>query len=457
MKINSLNNKIIKYFIFFVVVIFAVLWLLQVIFLQSMYKFMIESEIAKVGNAIKENIDDEDVLDKIAFKNSFNIMILSERGELVYGSNSDKRPFYIDLNHAISNLKQSNTDYATYTINITKMQSGIVVYVTEKDSKYIIVSTNLEPISATSKVISNILLYVTIITTILAVIISTIISKKISRPIEKITGRAKEFGTGNYDVTFDSNTEYLEINELAETLNYSALELGKTDKLRKELIANVSHDIKTPLTIIKAYSEMIKDLSGDVKEKREEHLDVIINQADLLTKLTDDMMDLSKYETGTIAIELKNYDLKEQIESVVKGFECFSQLNFKASFDDNITNFKVTADEIKINQVINNLVSNAINYAGDDNTIYINVKDIAKDFFRVEVKDNGVGMEDTTHIFDRYYKSNDKFRKSGYGTGLGLSIVKNILQLHKFNFGVESEKGKGTTFYFDIQKSNDSE
>ena len=453
MKTNSLKKKIVLYFIILVIAIFIILWLLQVIFLQSMYSFMIESEVAKVGNTIKENIENEDKLNEISFKNSFNIMVVSDTGEMYYGINSEKRPFYIDLNQAKYNLNHSSADYATYSIKIDKMKSGIVVYVTKVDNKYLIVSTNLEPISATSRVISTQLIYITIITLTLSIIISTIISKKIARPIESITEKAREFGNGNYKVEFDSNTEYSEINELAETLNYSAKEMERTDRLRKELIANVSHDIKTPLTIIKAYSEMIKDLSGDVKEKREEHLDIIINQADLLTKLTDDMMDLSKLETGTATLEAKEYDLKLQIDSVVKGFRAFTDIEFKSSFDENIDSFIVLADEIKINQVINNLVSNAINYVGEDKTVYINVKNKDENYLRVEVKDNGKGMEDTSHIFDRYYKSNDKFRKSGYGTGLGLTIVKNILELHGLEYGVESKLGVGTTFYFDIKKN----
>ena len=453
MKTNSLKKKIIIYFILFVISIFFILWLLQVIFLQSMYKFMIENEVAKVGNTIKENLENEDKLNEISFKNSFSIMIISENGEMYYGINSEKRPFYIDINQAKYNLSRSASDFTTYTINIAKMKTGIVVYVTKVDDKYLIVSTNLEPITATSTVISTQLVYVTIITLLLSIVISTVISKKIAKPIESITKKAKELGNGNYNVEFDSNTEYSEINDLAETLNYSAKEMERTDKLRKELIANVSHDIKTPLTIIKAYSEMIKDISGDIKEKREEHLDVIVNQADLLTKLTDDMMDLSKLETGTATLELKKYDLRLQIQSIVKGFEAFTEINFNAKFDENMNEYNVIADEIKINQVINNLVSNAVNYVGEDKTVFINIISKDENYYRVEVKDNGIGMEDTSHIFDRYYKSNDKFRKSGYGTGLGLAIVKNILELHGFNYGVESEKGKGTTFYFNIKKA----
>lgn len=422
---------------------------MQVVFIQTYYKIMIENELVKIGNNISQNHSDTSKLDEMAYKNSMNILIFDENGIIKYSSHSEVKPFYLDLNLAISKLKENNEHYTTYTVKIPKLKSESIVYSNKMGDTYIIISTNIEPIGAATKVLSNQLIYITFILLILSFIISIYISKKLTKPITEITNKAKELGKGNYNLVFNQS-EYEELNNLSNSLNYSANELKKTDLLRKELIANVSHDIKTPLTVIKAYSEMIKDLSGDIKEKRDEHLSVIINQADLLTKLTDDMMDLSRLETGTANLNIETYDIITQVKGVLNSFKCFEEYQFILSVENNVNEWLVKADKIKINQVLYNLISNAVNFVGKDNSVYLNLlKD--NDITRIEVKDNGKGIEDVSLVFDRYYKSNDKYRKSGYGTGLGLSIVKNILELHKFNYGVNSKIGIGTTFWFEIK------
>jgi signal transduction histidine kinase len=434
----------------FSITIFVILWIMQVVFIQAYYKSMIENELVKIGKEVTRNYKDTDLLDQTSYKNSMNILVFDESGDIKYSSQSSDKPFYIDLNSAIANLQKSDDNYTTYTVKIPKFKSESIVYANKVNGTYIIVSTNIEPIGAATKVLSNQLVYITIILMILSFIISIYISKKFVKPITEITNTSKELGKGNYNVVF-KQSEYEELNNLAISLNYSANELKKTDGLRKELIANVSHDIKTPLTIIKAYSEMIKDLSGDIKEKRDEHLSVIIAQADLLTKLTDDMMDLSKLETGTAKLNIEQYNIVAQVIDILNSFKCFEDHKFILNVENDLEEYIVNADKIKIYQVLYNLISNAVNFVGEDKTVYVNILDKANSV-RIEIKDNGKGIADVSQIFDRYYKSNDKFRKSGYGTGLGLSIIKNILELHKFKYGVDSKVGIGTTFWFEIDK-----
>jgi len=432
----------------FSVAIFIILWIMQVVLIQAYYKSMIENELINIGKDVTRNYKDVDLLDETSYKNSMNILVFDETGNIKYSSQSSDKPFYIDLDQAIANLKNNNGNYTTYTVKIPRLRSESIVYSNKVNDTYIIVSTNIEPIGAATKVLSNQLIYITITLVFLSFIISIYISKKFVKPITEITNTAKELGKGNYNVVF-KESEYEEINNLANSLNYSANELKKTDGLRKELIANVSHDIKTPLTIIKAYSEMIKDLSGDIKEKRDEHLSVIIDQADLLTKLTDDMMNLSRLETGTAKLNNEQYDIVPQVNNILNSFRCFEDYKFILSVENDLKECIVNADKIKIYQVLYNLISNAINFVGEDKTVYINILN-KNNIVRIEIKDNGKGIADVSQIFDRYYKSNDKFRKSGCGTGLGLSIVKNILELHNFKYGVNSKVGIGTTFWFEL-------
>ena len=447
-KFNSIKNKFIIYFTMFSITIFIILWIMQVVFIQAYYKGMIGNELIKIGKDVTQNYNNIDLLDEISYKNSMNILVFDESGNIKYSSQSSDKPAYIDLNLAITNLQKSDDDYTTYTVDIPRLKSESIVYANKIDNTYVIVSTNIEPIGAATKVLSNQLIYITMILIVLSFLISVYISKKFVKPITEITNTSKELGKGNYNVVFEQS-EYEELNNLANSLNYSANELKKTDGLRKELIANVSHDIKTPLTIIKAYSEMIKDLSGEIKEKRDEHLSVIIGQADLLTKLTDDMMDLSKLETGTAKLKVEQYNIIAQINDILNSFRCFKENKFIFSIENNLEEYLINADKIKIYQVLYNLISNAVNFVGEDKTVYVNLLK-KNDILRIEVKDNGKGIKDVSQIFDRYYKSNDKFRKSGCGTGLGLSIVKNILELHKFKYGVDSKVGIGTKFWFEI-------
>lgn len=418
---------------------------------------MLENEVVKIGKKIEKNYTNERYLDEMAYKNAMNITLVSNDGEVIYLTDgmqqTGMKPNFIDIETAINNVQKSKEDHQTYITKFSKFNMERLVYVAKSDVGYIVISSNVEPIGSVTKVLSSQLIYISFISIFCAFLISFVLSKRIVKPITDIAEKAKELGKGNYSVVFEQ-TEYDEINNLANSLNYSAGELKKTDTLRKELIANVSHDIRTPLTIIKSYAEMIKDISGANKQKREEHLETIINQADLLTKLTEDMMDLSKLETNTYKLNISEFNILDSISKVIDGFKYLGDYIYIINVKNNADEIKIKADKIKIEQVLYNLVSNAVNYVGKDKTIYVNILNKEDGKIRIEIKDNGKGIkeENLPHIFDRYYKSNDKQRKSGFGTGLGLSIVKNILEMHEFKYGIDSKEGQGTTVYFDINK-----
>src|SRR5699024_6112308 len=155
------------------------------------------------------------------------------------------------------------------------------------DDITIFVNASLEPLDNTILILSNQLIIVSIIVIVLALIIGYFISKRISKPIEKMNKNAKQLANGNYEFTFDNTSNIYEIDELANTLNYAKEELEQTDELRKDLLANVSHDLKTPLTMIKGYAEMIRDLNSDNAEKRTENLNVIIEESERLNILVE--------------------------------------------------------------------------------------------------------------------------------------------------------------------------
>ena len=258
---------------------------------------------------------------------------------------------------------------------------------------------------------------------------------------------ARELAKGDYSVEF-SGKDYREIAELSETLNFAARELEKTEGFRKELLANVSHDLRTPLTMIIAYAEGMRDLPG---ENTPENIQVIIDESRRLTNLVNDMLDISKLQAGVLEKETSIYNLTESIESVLERYNKLKeQEGYSIEFQYEQEVF-VEADEFKIFQVIYNLINNAINYTGADK--WVLVRQLIKDeVVRIEVTDTGEGIakEALPYVWNRYYKVDKTHKRAVMGTGLGLAIVKNILILHEADYGVESEPGKGSTFWFEL-------
>lgn len=312
----------------------------------------------------------------------------------------------------------------------------------------VMVNAQLTPVDATVHTIQVQLIYISIIMIILSLIIALIASKKISRSIVKVNQTAKELANGNFNVEF-CGKDYKEITELSDTLNYAAIELGRAENLQRELIANVSHDLRTPLTMIIAYSEVMRDLPG---ENTPENIQIVIDESRRLTNLVNDMLDISKLQAGVMESKIQEYNLTKSIKQVITRYaKLIEQNGYFVSFDYD-ANVWVEADEFKIYQVIYNLISNAINYTGMDKKVFVKQM-ICENRVRIEVTDTGIGIDENNirYVWERYYKVDKTHKRAVMGTGLGLSIVKNILVLHNAEYGVISELNQGSTFWFEIE------
>lgn len=285
---------------------------------------------------------------------------------------------------------------------------------------------------------------------VLSFMISGAISGVLAGPLTEMTEKAKLLARGDFSVDFRGSKAYgTEMTLLADTLNFARDEISKADQMQKELIANVSHDFKTPLTMIKAYASMIQEISGDNPEKRTKHTQVIIDEADRLTSLVNDVLDLSKLRSGIDSLRPTLFDLSDYTVAVLEKFEYLSETQ-GYKFETEIEGGLYTeADSIKIGEVLYNLIGNAVNYTGEDKKIKVSLKRESEGIIRFAVEDTGKGIkpEEITTIWDRYYRSSSAHKRPVKGTGLGLSIVKTILEKHNFRFGVESVVGKGSTFY----------
>ncbi len=441
--------------VIFCIVILLFLWVFQILSLNTYYEWRKTREIKGAMEEVISSYQKNGVsaLEQIAFKKNVCIEI-AEGMNTIYSSDMFNKGCMIGNNFYKQDFMKEKGDKQGYKLVNPKFQNQTILYAAKLgDNIYAYVSASLVPLDSTTKILADQFIIVTIFVLILGFVISYFISKRLSKPIEKLTASAHEIAKGNYEVQFEAGSDIAEMNELAHTLNYAKDELSKTDELRRDLLANVSHDLKTPLTMIQAYAEMAHDLNKDKEDKRNQNLEVIMDETERLNLLVNDILDLSKLQAKTISLDLEPIALNELIQMILNRYQYLEQQEGYHFVLESKKEYLVLADKKRIEQVIYNLMNNAINYAGEDKTVIVKLTD-QKDTVLVEVKDHGKGIskEDLPLIWDRYYKVDKKYQRNHFGTGLGLSIVKNILEEHKVKYGVTSKKGSGTTFYFELEK-----
>jgi len=461
-KNKPLTFKIFLYLIIYSLLILFFLWILQILLLNNYYEYYKTNELTSTLNLIKNNYNKENfenVLEDVAYNTDFCVEIASN-DESIY-SNIQNNKGCIDSNNNFKVLKEkqdfidSNKKYFKLKIINPRFNNMTLLYGTKlDDNNYLFLNTSLEPIDTTINVLKNQFIIVSFIVIILAMIVAYFISKNLSNPITKLTNSAKSLSNGNFNANFNTQSDILEIQELGDTLEYAKNEIKKTDETRRDLLSNVSHDLKTPLTMIKAYAEMERDLDVS-KEKHENNMNVITQEVDRLTILVNDILNLSKLESNMDKLNIEELDLTALINTILNRFKIFQYTkNYKFIFNYNEP-LIIEADKQKLEQVIYNLIGNAVNYTGKDNKVFINLINNKKDV-RIEITDTGKGikMEEIPLVWDKYYKSEKKYKRNTIGTGIGLSIVKNIFILHKFKYGIKSIENEGTTFWFIIPKKN---
>lgn len=311
----------------------------------------------------------------------------------------------------------------------------------------LILSTDLERVEQAADVMRMQMPIIAAILLAVSVGASVALSRWFTRPILAVSDAAREMAKGNYAVRVTPKTND-ELGALAEDFNTMAREVERTAGLQRDLIANVSHDLRTPLTLIKGYAETVRDLTGGDAEKREAQLSVIVDETDRLSALVNSVMELSRYSSGAQKPNLVRFDLAQLCDEAASRYENLCEQNGYTFVVETSEPCPVTADPDGMSRVVHNLLANAMHHIGPDGWLALRAKRLADGSVRVEVEDHGAGIagEDLPHIFDKYYRA--RADAGRVGTGLGLSITKAILIQHGFAFGVDSEPGKGSTFWF---------
>lgn len=320
-------------------------------------------------------------------------------------------------------------------------------------SSIIMVSGNISPLNATTETLASQMRYIALFMIVAVAILTLLMYRHIAKPIIGITSNAKQLPQGKYTVDPKTN-RYKEAADLNNTLVQAANDIQKADKAKRDLISNVSHDLRTPLTMIGGYGEMMIDLP---EEKTDENIQVIVDETKRLNALVNDLLDMSRLQDGRIVLHKEVFDISALLKTQLQKYDVYRMQEGYTIESELLDTIYVNADKKRIEQVINNFLNNAVNYGGEAK--HIIVREIKKEnTVRIEVQDFGEGIDpkDLDNIWDRYYKVDKEHVRVANGSGIGLNIVKQLLELHGVPYGVNSSKGKGSTFYFEmpIEKEN---
>lgn len=334
------------------------------------------------------------------------------------------------------------------------MTVGIPIIVSGEVENGVFMHSPIYEIKETLRETYKIIIYSMIISMIIAVILLYIISQRISKPIKEINEITKIIASGKFNERVEIMSRD-EIGQLATSFNYMAEELDKLEEMRKGFIADVSHELRTPLTLIKGYVKGIMDVELS-EERRREYLDIISKETDRLSELINNLLDLSKMESGKNLFQKEKFNINELIRRIIINYSNkLEEKNINVKTDFQEESMYVNADKDSISRVISNLVDNSIKFMDDGDSLFI-VTEIKNSKALISVIDTGIGISenDLKNIWQRFYKGDKSRSKKIKGTGLGLSIVKEIIKGHNEEIWVESKIGEGTKFSFTLELCN---
>ncbi len=453
LKLKSVNTVLFAYFCLLSVILLVLVDVVFYIVVSTTLEAQYRERVVNVGKEVVMAMDfgpDAQILESVFLhyrEEGIVAYVFSEDGEVLSPSGTEVSADRIS--EALKHASLTGDKDAVYR------SEGFMNFCTnvhyDGGNGVLLVSSPLGVVRDTVTAMQIYLLLISVVALFIAFIIAYSISQKLTRGFKSLSDSAVRLAKGDYSVQF-SNADYREVAQLSDTLNEVRDEVKKSGDFQREILANVTHDLKTPLTMIKAYASMVREISGDNPEKRNKHLQVIIDEADRLTGLVNDVLSVSKVSSNLDMINAKVFNLTELLYGIINKFGYLQESGYNLMVDIEADRY-TRADEEKISQVIYNLLGNAVSYTGEDKTVYVSLKsNLDGTRIKLSVRDTGKGIskEDIPNIWDRYFRSEENHTRPVKGTGLGLNIVKVILENHSFDFGVDSEEGSGATFWVDF-------
>lgn len=456
-----------------VLTVVGFMWIVQVIFLERNY---IQSAISSTQRQITPVMEDLKIKD-LAYEEDLMLYVsqISAGKMLLIGPSGDLVAMYT-YGHPVD-LEADDTDFQVWRdiqnseefaniesgemyqkeirsgYQIRAYEIGIPVHYYGKEA-YMILHQSFTPLYTVLNMNRNQLIIITIVITVAASIIAYYLSRKFTKPIREIQNTVEKMAKGDLTATTGVTLED-ELGQLSDSVEKLGEELQRIDVLRKEVIANVSHELRSPLALIGGYAEMVRDVNWSKEKEREEDLNLIIKEANRMSEMVNDILDYSQLQSGYSQLKLDAYNLYDLICAEVLQCEGTAEENHvHLRIRSEKTDVPVRVDALKMSQVIRNLLYNAINHTTDGETIEINLKE-TKTAYRVSVTNPGdeIPEEDREIIWERYQRSQHQGGRR-QGTGIGLSIVSTILNAHGMTYGVICNDGK-TSFWFEYPIEED--
>lgn len=420
----------------------ALVWLVQAVFLNDSY---LNERVKLIDRAIASVAVDSET-DYAALESGSNVSLLAvdSKGSVVY--QSDGLPMRGQIVRRIPELTaasgggveylQTETDAARYALLSRAVPGG-----------YLLIVFSLVDVNEASRVLLQQLWVLSAVLLVAALLLSVLFARLFSRPILRVTGAARQLAAGHYDVSVPVTAKD-EIGQLTGALNELGVELGKAEFLRRELIANVSHELRAPLTIIRGYAETVRDVTWPNEEKRTEQLNAICEESARLGALVSDILDYSKLQSGAETIHPEVFSGAETLGELMQRFSLAAGKR-DVALELHCSGGMIRFDRGQFAQVLNNLLDNAVRHARVRSRIRVSCKENGESI-RILVENQGdpIPAEELPKIWDRYHRAPQSGEAGGLGTGLGLAIVKSILERHGVSYGAESDKER-TVFWFE--------
>lgn len=398
-------------------------------------------------------------LDSLAVYLGSTIQIINPSGRLVLDTDS---PLNVEDVVMIENFDPTVTSGSYYTVdnffgNYDTDMLSVFAPITSnyKVKGYVVILCSMSSIMESCNSLLNISYIMLIILLLLSVIILIFFTEIVYQPLRKITYATEQYASGNMHYEFQVESED-EMGYLAACLNYMASEIARSEDDQKKFVANVSHDFRSPLTSIHGYLEAMLD--GTIPpEQYEKYLNIVLNETERLTKLTNSLLTLNNLNTKGMLLNRTDFDINQVIRDTAATLEgSCRQRNIHIEAVLTGDEFYVNADLDKIQQVLYNLLDNAVKFSHHDSVIRVETSEKKNKLF-VSVKDSGIGIpkDDLKMIWERFYKSDASRGKDKKGTGLGLSIVKEIINAHGEHINVISTEGVGSEFIFSLPLAAD--
>ena len=476
------------YFALFTAFIFIILWLLQTVFLQSLYKDMLISDTKKAAEEIISHSAKPDIekkIDRAARQNSLLILVADEEGNIIYSSDAfkgshtknrtekddegsqssppSKKPSKENSSIPVKNIYRSLPDDYNDLLTLLAASAdqtaesisddyyvfgSYISYYGYEDPVILYISTTIDATGSSVIILKKILAIVTVLSLIAGFVLSWFIARKFSRPVARLSDKAEKLGETDYSAEYPKGF-CSELDTLSDTMDRTNEKLNISKEFQMQLLSNVSHDLRTPLTMIKGYAEMIRDISWEDSDAMKEDVQVIIKEADRLNALVNEILDYSELQTADRHKDFEVFDLSALVKSSADRFE-------KLLSPENVIIEKNIEPGIMVNgnpelleRALYNLMDNAVRHTGNGKDIRVGLTR-SSDKALIEVRDHGMGIPEVEieHIWERYYTARQ--RKGKGVSGLGLAIVKQIVGIHNGNCYAESKAGEGCSFFIEL-------